>query len=65
MDNQKPTLGDDVLAVCKRAYEEDNMEVAEHLLRALEVLAAKEDSSAIQETMAELTRLPTGQDPPQ
>lgn len=65
MDNQKPTLADDVLAACKRAYEEDNMEVAEHLLRALEVLAAKEDSPAIQETMAELTRLSTGQDPPQ
>lgn len=65
MDNLRPTLGDDVLTAFKRAYEEGNMEVAEHLLRALEVLAAKDESPAIQETMAELTRFRTGQDPRQ
>lgn len=40
------TLDDDVLAVFERACREQDWQVAEHLLQALETLARRNDSEA-------------------
>ena len=41
MGNPRMTLGDDVLAAFERACEEGDLQVAEHLLRALEAMAGR------------------------
>lgn len=43
MGNRGKTLGDDVLAAFERACHEGDLEVAEHLLRALEAMACRAD----------------------
>jgi hypothetical protein len=44
MTKRKSSLTDDVLAALKRACREDDMEVAEHLLQALEILACRDEA---------------------
>jgi hypothetical protein len=41
MGNQRETLGDDVLAAFERACHEGDLQVAEHLLQALEAMAGR------------------------
>lgn len=41
MRKQRSTLSDDVLAAFERAYDEGDLQVAEHLLRALEAMDAR------------------------
>jgi hypothetical protein len=45
MPVQDPTLSDDVLAAFERACQEKDMDVAEHLLHALEILAQRDESA--------------------
>lgn len=40
---QRTTLSDDVLAAFERACDEHDMQVAEHLLRALEVIGSRDE----------------------
>jgi len=46
MEKQIPTLGDDVLAAFERACKEGDLQVAEHLLRALEAMADRAEGKA-------------------
>jgi hypothetical protein len=43
MTAKSSTLGDDVLGVFERACREEDLEVAEHLLQALELLARRDN----------------------
>lgn len=44
MVRQMTTLGDDVLAAFERACDEGDLQVAEHLLQALEVMGRRDVS---------------------
>lgn len=51
MNNQEQALGAQILSAFQRAYQENEMEIAEHLLRALEVLARRDaDGESLGET---------------
>lgn len=49
MGNPEETLGDDVLAAFERACREGNLQVAEHLLQALEAMAGDMDDDDLVE----------------
>lgn len=58
MAKRSKSLVDEVLAALQLALQLDEMEVAEHLLRALEVLAARDEAEEnAQRIYAELLRL--------
>lgn len=41
------SLADEILAAFQRAWREGDMEVADHLLKALEVLASREEAREV------------------
>jgi hypothetical protein len=55
--HKKSTLADDVLAAFERACREDDLQVAQHLLEALETIAQREDAEEnLQHVYAQLAR---------
>lgn len=58
MDETTQTLDDDVSAVFERACDEQDLAVAEHLLRALEVIAQRdpEQENRLQRALLRLAR---------
>ncbi|MBF8179081.1 MAG: hypothetical protein K2Y13_12475 [Burkholderiaceae bacterium] len=61
MSRKKRTLDDDVLAAFKRACHEEDWQIAEHLLQALEILACRtDDEDDLQRAYLEFTRSLSG-----
>jgi ankyrin repeat protein len=55
--SENRTLADEILAALHRACREGDMEAAEHLLRALETIASRDDAEVkVQRVYAELAR---------
>jgi hypothetical protein len=46
MEKKQSSLADDISAALQRACREGDMQVAEHLLRALETMASREEAEA-------------------
>lgn len=59
MDINHTSLGDVILAVFKRACDEGDLQVAEHLLRALEKMADRtEDEERVERAYLQIACLP-------